>query len=154
MAIEIERKFLVNENKLPSLIQGHHLIQGYLFNQKEKSLRVRIKDDRGYITIKSGTDCLTRSEFEYEIPLKDAKEMILLCGNNLIDKHRYLVPHKQHIWEIDIFHGDNQGLIIAEIELKHPDENFILPPWIDREVTQDPRYINASLVQLPYSQWE
>ncbi|MCT4603332.1 MAG: CYTH domain-containing protein [Marinifilum sp.] len=152
MAIEIERKFLVHKHLLQLPDNGKKLIQGYIWSDPKKSLRIRIADKKAFLTIKSGTDILKRSEFEYEIPVIDAENLLGLCDAK-IDKTRYLVSIGQHTWEIDIFHGDNQGLIIAEIELSSPKEQIQLPDWIDQEVSNDPKYLNVSLIKNPFVNW-
>jgi adenylate cyclase len=152
MAIEIERKFLVHKHLLQLPDNGKKLIQGYIWSDPKKSLRIRIADKKAFLTIKSGTDILKRSEFEYEIPVIDAENLLGLCDAK-IDKTRYLVSIGQHTWEIDIFHGDNQGLIIAEVELSSPKEQIQLPDWIDQEVSNDPKYLNVSLIKNPFVNW-
>lgn len=154
MALEIERKYIVNREILNLPKEGKHIIQGYLFNYKNKSMRIRITDDKSLITIKSGTNPLKRMEFEYEIPLSDAREMLKLCGSQLIDKHRYLIYYQEQTWEIDVFHGENDGLIVAEIELERENQDILLPEWIDKEVSKEERYLNASLAVNPYSKWK
>jgi len=152
MAIEIERKYLVHANLLPPLEKGIKLTQGYIWNESNKSLRIRIADNKAFLTIKSGLNPLKRSEFEYEIPRDDAKELLNLCDAK-IEKTRYLIPIEKHTWEIDIFEGANQGLIIAEIELLCEQENFLLPNWIDREVSQESKYLNVELIKHPFTKW-
>ena len=124
--------------------------------QKEidKTIRVRVLGEKGFITIKGTTIAFTKPEFEYEIPLEDAKEMIGMFGEKLIDKVRYLFPMGNHTWEVDVFYGDNAGLIVAEIELTSEDENFSKPEWVDQEVTGDLRYSNSSLQGNPYCNWK
>ncbi|GAB7086715.1 CYTH domain-containing protein [Marinifilum fragile] len=152
MAIEIERKFLVNHDLLPLPNDGKKLIQGYIWSDPQKSLRIRIAGEKAFLTIKSGNDILKRSEFEYEIPLADAQELLDLCDAK-IEKTRYLIPMNQHTWEVDVFHGDNQGLIVAEVELASSEEQIKLPEWIDQEVTNDPKYLNVSLIENPFIKW-
>ncbi|RUT78620.1 CYTH domain-containing protein [Ancylomarina longa] len=152
MAIEIERKFLVNTNLLPQLENGKKLTQGYIWNESNKSLRIRITDTKSFLTIKSGNNPLCRSEFEYEIPMTDAKELLRLCDTK-IEKTRYLIPIENHTWEIDIFEGKNQGLIIAEIELSSEKESFFLPKWINKEVSQESKYLNVELIKHPFTEW-
>ncbi|MGL4882272.1 MAG: CYTH domain-containing protein [Waterburya sp.] len=163
MGKEIERKYLVNqvawheykaELANTSLALGIKYCQGYLPTQDETTVRLRIIGDRGYLTIKSKTIGITRSEFEYSIPVEDAQEMIdTLCLKPLIEKIRYKINHGDLIWEVDEFLGDNAGLIIAEIELKNEQQQVDLPHWIEREVN-DQKYFNSSLVKYPYSQWQ
>ena len=129
--------------------------QGYLCLGSGSTVRVRTCGCRGYITVKGAGAGMVRREFEYEIPFPDAKEMLEeVCAKPLIVKDRYRIVHKGFTWEVDLFHGANEGLVIAEIELETPEQVFPLPEWIGREVTGDPRYFNASLVKYPYSQWK
>jgi len=129
------------------------LCQGYLKNSKNATVRVRTSDQKGFITIKGPTKNATRKEFEYEIPLAEALEMFNLCQGTLIEKKRYCMDYKGFTWEIDKFSGENQGLVVAEIELNSPDEYFDKPPWLGREVTADFRYGNACLVSHPFHKW-
>lgn len=156
MAIEIERKFLVKNDTWKSLGQGILYRQGYIFSQPEVTVRVRLAGDRAYLTIKGKgtTTGLSRLEYEYTIPVNDAKEMLdNLCDRPLIEKYRYKIPYKNLIWEVDEFLGENQGLVIAEVELDEENQIINLPDWIDREVS-DPKYFNANLIKYPYSQWQ
>jgi adenylate cyclase len=155
MANEIERKFLVRDNTWRSQDGGKRYRQGYLSIVKERTVRVRTTGDKGgFITIKGMSVGATRSEYEYEIPLADANEMLeRLCERPLIEKTRYRVSHEGLLWEIDEFEGDNRGLIIAEVEFKDETQSVTLPGWIGQEVTGDPRYFNANLVANPFSQW-
>ena len=158
MGIEIERKFLVKTVSGRMPWQGHdleplQLRQGYLEKTKEVTVRIRTSNETAYITIKGQTKNATRKEFEYEIPLAEALEMFDLCQEALIEKKRYCMVYKGFKWEIDEFSGENQGLIVAEIELNSPDEYFEKPPWLGREVTEDPRYCNACLVSHPFQEW-
>ena len=154
MAKEIERKFLVRGNTWRGQDGGKRYRQGYLSTVKERTVRVRTTGDKGFITIKGESVGATRSEYEYEIPLVDANEMLdRLCERPLIEKTRYRVSHEGLAWEIDEFEGDNRGLIIAEVELKDETQSVTLPGWIGQEVTGDHRYFNANLVANPFSQW-
>ena len=147
MAKEIERKFLVlNEDFKQTAIRVHHIEQGYL-KQNQPTVRIRIKDDEAFITIKgkSTSDGLTRDEWEYPIPRQEAQEMMNLCSTPPLRKERYIVPNSGHIWEVDVFHDKHEGLIIAEVELSDEQEEIELPQWIGREVTGDIRYYNAYL---------
>ena len=154
MAKEIERKFLVRGNTWRGQDGGKRYRQGYLSTVKERTVRVRTTGDKGFITIKGMSVGATRSEYEYEIPLVDANEMLdRLCERPLIEKTRYRVSHEGLAWEIDEFEGDNRGLIIAEVELKDETQSVTLPGWIGQEVTGDHRYFNANLVANPFSQW-
>jgi adenylate cyclase len=154
VGVEIERKFLVTSQDWRDLADGIDYRQGYLSTVKERTVRVRTVGQRGYLTVKGLTVGAMRSEFEYEIPRVDADQMIdHLCERPIIFKTRYTVPHRGHIWEIDDFHLENAGLIVAEVELSDQDEWFAMPPWIGKEVTGDPRYFNANLIAHPFSEW-
>ncbi len=153
MGVEIERKFLVDAARLPPLPAGSHIRQGYI-PAENATVRVRIKDDNAFLTLKGRMHALVRSEFEYPIPCDDALAMLdELCARPLIEKKRYEIMHAGHRWELDIFEGENDGLILAEIELEDADETFSLPPWVTREVTGDRRYYNANLRALPFSRF-
>jgi len=155
MGIEIERKFLVaNDAWRKSVISEARLKQGYLANQERASVRVRIGGNQAFLNIKSATLGIRRSEFEYEIPSSDAEEMLeQVAIRPFIDKTRYKVKCGEHIWEVDLFHGDNEGLIVAEIELEAEDENFETPEWVGEEVSGDPKYFNVCLVKHPFCKW-
>jgi len=153
MAIEIERKFLVQSDGWRSLGSGVSYRQGYILSSRGKTVRVRRAGDRGYLTIKGATQGISRREFEYEIPLSDAEELLEMCDRPLIEKTRYKIPHDDLIWEVDEFWGDNAGLIIAEVQLTDPDQPLQLPDWVGREVSYDPRYFNAALARQPYQSW-
>ena len=154
MGKEIERKFLVRDDSFRSLAQGTRYRQGYLNSVKERVVRVRTIDDKGFLTIKGITTGATRAEYEYEIPLKEAEAMLdELCEQPLIEKNRYKIAHKGFIWEVDEFFGENQGLIFAEVELESEDQQFDKPEWITDEVTGDPKYFNSNLIQNPYKNW-
>jgi len=154
MGIEIERKFLVNEGAWREAT-GVRYRQGYLSTVKERTVRVRTVGDNGYLTVKGISVGTARLEFEYEIPLADADQLLdELCEKPLIEKNRYKLEHAGFTWEVDEFFGENQGLIVAEVELASEDEAFELPPWVTEEVTEDPRYYNANLIAHPYSYWE
>ncbi len=154
MGIEIERKFLVkNEILRPLLQNGTPFEQGYISSTVDSTVRVRIAGDRAFMTIKGKSVGFSRSEFEYEIPKNDAREMLdTLCGNK-ISKKRFYIESENHTFEIDEFYGENQGLIVAEVELQSESETVILPDWIDCEVTGDHRYSNSSLATTPFSKW-
>ncbi|MGL5082134.1 MAG: CYTH domain-containing protein [Microcoleaceae cyanobacterium] len=154
MATEIERKFLVKGDRWRSLTQGILYRQGYLPTQEQCTVRVRVVGQQAYLTIKGPTVGRSRAEFEYEIPVTDAEELLeTLCVQPLIEKKRYKITNAGFIWEVDEFSGENQGLIIAEIELKAENQAFEKPDWIGEEVTHDSRYFNSSLVNYPYRQW-
>ena len=155
MAKEIERKFLVHPRKWSDLGAGLPIRQGYLCATKKSSVRVRTYGDRAYVTIKGHTTEITRDEYEYEIPFKDATEMLDgLCIHPLIEKTRYRIPFGGHTFEVDEFIGVNLGLTVAEVELKSADEKIELPDWIDREVSDDPRYYSSNLSAKPFSTWK
>lgn len=154
MATEIERKFLVKDERWRSGARGKLYRQGYLSTDPERAVRVRIIGERAYLTIKGIISDLSRYEYEYEVPLDDAREMLdRLCQRPLIEKTRYLVEHAGMTWEIDEFAGENAGLVVAEIELDDEDQEIALPPWVGDEVSDDPRYLNANLVRRPYRTW-
>lgn len=154
MAKEIERKFLVVGEAWRKLAKGTVYRQGYLSTVKERTVRVRTIDDAGYLTVKGISVGATRSEFEYDVPVADANEMLdSLCEKPIIEKTRYKIPVGKHTWEIDEFAGVNQGLIVAEIELAEENEAFSRPEWIGDEVTGDPRYFNSNLIAKPFSTW-
>jgi adenylate cyclase len=155
MAIEIEHKFLLANNDWRHLV-SHSIAykQGYLSSQVTSSIRIRTSNDRGWLNIKSATIGTQRHEYEYEIPLADANEILsTLCKKPLIEKTRHFVKNNDNIWEIDEFYGDNQGLIVAEIELTATGQDFEKPHWIGKDVTHDRRYYNNNLSIHPYSMW-
>lgn len=154
MPLEIERKFLVDPARLPDVqaaaTAAYVIVQGYL--SVEPAVRVRLKDDQGYLTIK-GSGLLARAEYEYPVPGDDARALLELCPWPLIEKTRYAAPFGGRVWEVDVFAGANAGLVIAEVELPAPDAALELPRWVEREVTDDPRYTNAALAQHPYHEF-
>ncbi|NQT68687.1 MAG: CYTH domain-containing protein [Desulfobacteraceae bacterium] len=153
MALEIERKFLVN-NGTWRKEQGVMYRQGYLNSVKERTVRVRIIGDKGYLTVKGISRGAVRAEYEYEIPGVEAEAMLDdLCEKPLIEKMRCKIAYKGFVWEVDEFCGENQGLIVAEVELESEDQKFEKPEWIGEEVTADPRYLNANLIHHPYCRW-
>ena len=153
MAKEIERKFLVKGDEWRSLGTGILYRQGYIPTSGKQTVRIRIIGDTGYLTIKGATVGRSRMEFEYPIPLQDAQEMLdNLCTPPLIEKKRYKIQQGDLVWEVDEFMGENEGLIIAEVELQAENQQIDLPDWIDKEVT-DPKYYNANLAKNPYRQW-
>jgi CYTH domain-containing protein len=155
MAKEIERKFLVHPRKWSDLGAGLVIRQGYLCASKQSSVRVRTYGDKAYVTIKGATADITRDEYEYEIPLNDANEILVnLSEHPPIEKMRYRIVFKGHTWEVDEFTGANRGLTVAEVELKDAKEPVELPDWIDREVSGDPRYFNSNLSIKPFSSWK
>lgn len=155
MAKEIERKFLLrNDNWREHSGAGVKYVQGYLLGAEQASVRVRIQGEAAFINIKSATLGIERLEFEYAIPLVDAEQILeQLCEKPLICKTRYKIPQGELCWEIDEFVGENQGLIVAEIELQDADQDFPKPDWLGEEVSDDTRYYNVCLVKHPYSQW-
>jgi CYTH domain-containing protein len=151
---EIERKFLVTGDGWRERSTASAFRQGYLSTVKERTVRVRVVGDRGTLTIKGITVGATRSEFEYPIPIADARTMLdELCERPIIEKTRHVLEFGGHTWEVDEFGGVNAGLIVAEIELEHEEQPFDRPPWIGEEVTADPRYFNANLIEHPYTTW-
>lgn len=155
MGREIEKKFLIADNSWLGLAAGKAYCQGYLNSEKGRTVRVRIIGERGILTIKGPSDSGARPEYEYDIPVDEAREMLdLLCYKPLIDKIRYCIPFAGFIWEVDEFQGENEGLLMAEIELEYVGQEFTKPAWIGREVTGDSRYYNANLVKHPYTVWK
>lgn len=155
MAVEIERKFLVQGEEWRTLGTGTLYRQGYLSSEPGRTVRVRIAGETGYLTIKGMTQGISRAEYEYVIPLTDAAELLdTLCDRPLIEKIRHRIAWDDLIWEVDEFMGENQGLIVAEVEISDPDRTLRLPEWIGKEVSDDPRYFNASLAKYPYRQWQ
>lgn len=156
MALEIERKFLVSGEYKSLAVSHSHIVQGYLCSDPGRTVRVRLRDKTGYLTVKgpSTGDGLTRYEFEKEITEADARSLLSLCEPGVIDKNRWLVPYGGHTFEVDEFFGENDGLTVAEVELGSEDEACALPPFLGQEVTGDVRYYNASLRSNPYQHWE
>jgi adenylate cyclase len=154
MGKEIERKFLVKGNSWRAQAHGKRYRQGYLSTVKERTVRVRVAGEQGFITVKGITIGDTRPEYEYEIPLADANEMIdKLCERPFVEKTRYRIPQGEVVFEVDEFEGVNRGLIVAEVELKSEDQKFDKPAWLGDEVSNDPRYFNANLVAKPFTTW-
>jgi adenylate cyclase len=155
MGAEIERKFLVDHKKWEQIDKpsGTHYRQGYILSNERQTIRVRISDKQGFLNLKSKISQISRSEFEYEIPLKDGIEILDLFTKNGTEKLRYRIPFAGKVWEVDVFLGDNAGLIVAEIELESEMEEFEIPGWVGTEVTNDGRYTNASLATMPYNRW-
>ncbi len=151
---EIERKFLVTSLEWHRNDSGKHIAQGYLSVHPERAVRIRIQDGQATLCVKGQQSSRIRHEFEYEIPLPEAELMLnRLCLKPLIQKRRYVVDFREHLWEVDVFEGENQGLIVAEVELTTPDEPVSIPPWVGKEVTEDARYLNINLVLHPYREW-
>ena len=154
MGTEIERKFLVKNDNFKKKAKGTKYRQGYLNSTKERVVRVRTIDDKGFLTVKGITTGATRVEYEYEIPVQDADAMLdELCEKPIIEKNRYKIQNKNLVWEIDEFFGENEGLIVAEVELESEDQPYEKPGWIGAEVTGDPKYFNSNLIQNPYTNW-
>lgn len=155
MAKEIERKFLVAGDYKQAAVSSSHIVQGYIGRTPSLTFRIRLRDERGYLTVKGRTDeaGMSRDEWEYEIPAADAREL-LSHSDGSIEKRRYMVPAGRHTFEVDEFFGANEGLTMAEVELSSPDEAFERPAWLGDEVTGDKRYYNSQLLQHPYSAWK
>lgn len=154
MAIEIERKFLLKDDSYQGLVKGIKCRQGYIYSDQKTTVRVRTMDNLGYLTIKGATNTIAKLEYEYEIPIEEAQELLdTLCQKPLIEKTRYKIPFEGFIWEVDHFFGENEGLIVAEIELESENQPFTKPSWIGKEVTGDSKYYNASLATTPYNTW-
>jgi len=155
MATEIERKFLIdNDSWREQVTSRKMMMQGYFTGGGKASIRIRISGDSANLNIKSATLGVTRKEYEIPVPVEDAREMIeLLCEKPVIEKTRHYIPQGQHMWEVDEFVGDNEGLIVAEIELSDADEVFDRPAWLGKEVSDDTRYYNVCLVKNPYKNW-
>ena len=154
MGKEIERKFLLTGDSWKDMAKGILYRQGYLSTVKERTVRVRTIDDKGYLTIKGITTGATRAEYEYEISVSDANEMLdNLCEKPIIEKKRYKIEYEGLIWEVDEFFGENNGLVFAEVELTSEDQSIKKPEWIGEEVTGDPKYFNSNLIKNPYKNW-
>lgn len=155
MPQEIEHKFLIKGDFRPFVSESTRITQGYLSSVPGRTVRVRIKGDKGYITIKgiSNKEGTSRYEWEKEIPVSEVEELLKICEPGVIDKTRYIVLYGDHTFEVDEFYGENQGLVIAEVELKSESEKFEVPDWLGEEVTGDDRYYNSRLLKNPYSKW-
>lgn len=154
MATEIERKFLVkNDSWKKEVTSSKVFSQGYLSSNEMRTVRIRIAESRAFLTIKSKSQGISRQEFEYEIPVNEAKELLELCEKPTIEKTRHEIKLGNHTWEIDVFEKENKGLIIAEIELKDEAESFEIPDWIGNEVSDDNRYFNSNLIKNPFGSW-
>mgnify|MGYP006144745591 CR=1 FL=1 len=147
--MEIERKFLVNEElwNRAEKPEPKLIIQAYLHRSPEKTIRIRVKGDKGFLTIKGPTNGISREEFEYEIPLEDATQLIEQFADKVLSKKRYEIPMGEHVWEVDVFLDNLEGLIIAEIELNAEDELFLKPEWATEDVSHDAQYFNANLIE-------
>lgn len=155
MPVEIERKFLVQGETWRDQVESEaRIMQGYLANTPDMAVRVRVKGDQAFLTVKGANKGITRSEFEYAIPVDDAGDMLReLSISPPIDKVRYRVRVGEHLWDLDVFAGENAGLVMAEVELSTTDEVFAMPDWAAEEVSDDPRYYNVNLAQNPYKHW-
>ena len=154
MGIEIERKFLVKGISWQTVAgEGKECRQGYLLSNRENTVRVRILGDRAFLTIKGKTNGISRAEFEYEIPVDDARELLDQCGEAIVEKTRYFIGHGGMVWELDVFAGKNEGLVMAEIELESESQLFEVPFWVGEEVSGDPRYYNGALARRPFGTW-
>lgn len=156
MAIEIERKFLVNKSKWQDLPKpaSKFYCQGYISTDPVKTVRVRTGGEKGFIAVKGGNTGIARLEFEYEIPFEDARQLLDRFCATVVSKSRYEIWFRGKMWEVDQFHGENDGLIVAEIELADENEAFERPDWINEEVSEDPRYYNSNLAVCPYKNWK
>lgn len=154
MAVETERKFLVSHLPASLMRNGIHICQGYLKKSKNCTVRIRTAGDKGFIAVKGQTIKGSRNEFEYPVPITDARMMLsLFCSKAVIEKMRYPIHFKGFIWEVDKFEKENNGLVVAEIELNNIAQSFEKPDWVDREVTHDPKYFNSNLIAYPFSKW-
>lgn len=151
MGLEIERKFLVADDSWRDDSPGRRIAQGYLSMDPDRTVRVRLSGEEAWLTIKGRGEGIRRAEFEYPLPPEDAALLLDMCLPSVIDKTRYRIEHAGHIWEVDVFHGANDGLVLAEVELESEDECVELPPWIGEEVSEDTRFFNASLARCPFS---
>ncbi|MBC7400247.1 MAG: CYTH domain-containing protein [Mucilaginibacter sp.] len=155
MGIEIERKFLVDHKQWQQLPKpaGIKMQQGYMVNEDDRTIRLRIADKQAYLTFKSGTTGISRNEYEYEIPFNEATDLFAQFVKSGLEKTRYCITYATKLWEVDVFEGDNEGLVVAEIELDSEDEQFEHPPWVTIEVSGDGRYYNSSLSTHPFKNW-
>lgn len=154
MGREIERKFLIDVARWRPAGAGVPFRQGYLSSHPERTVRVRLEGSAGKLTVKGKTAGVSRLELEYEIPTDDAEQLLALCERPLIEKVRHTEEHAGKTWQIDVFGGENEGLVVAELELLSEDEPFTAPPWVREEVSHDPRYYNANLGKAPYRTWK
>lgn len=155
MNIEIERKFLLKSDfPKEDATKVFHIKQGYLNDNPDRTVRVRITNSHGYFCVKGRTQNISKMEFEYEIPIDDALKLLELCKRPIIAKTRYKIPYEGHLWEVDVFEGENEGLVMAEVELQSEDETAVLPKWIGKEVSGDKRYYNSYLSLHPYNEWK
>jgi adenylate cyclase len=153
MALEIERKFLVLGSPWKSLPQGALMRQGYLLADPQRVVRIRTEGDQAWLTVKGAMQGIARGEWEYPIPVGDATDLLNLCEKPLVEKYRYRISYQTMVWELDVFIGDNAGLVVAEIELDSETQSFSKPDWVGAEVTHDARYFNSNLIRHPFSSW-
>ena len=154
MKTEIERKFIVTNNLYKELGSYEHCLQGYIASDTEPLIRIRTIGNKSYLTMKSDVNGITRLEYEYEIPNKDAKDLLgLFCKKTTIEKNRYIIHYKSTLWEVDEFLGDNQGLVVAEVELESEQQPYDKPSWVGSEISTDKKYYNYNLAQCPYRTW-
>ncbi len=154
MPVEIERKFLLADDSWRSVAgEGIRMSQGYLSKQHGRTVRVRVAGDQAWLTIKGASEGISRAEFEYAIPVEEALLLLGLCEPSVIDKTRYVIPFGGHVWEVDVFYGENEGLVVAEIELADENECFEMPSWVGLEVSDDRRYANSVLSVTPFRDW-
>ncbi|MEO5715273.1 MAG: CYTH domain-containing protein [Luteolibacter sp.] len=153
MPAEIERKFLVADDSWRDGMPGVRIAQGYLSQDPERTVRVRLAGKKAWITIKGRTQGITRAEFEYAIPPEEARELLAMCPPSVIDKTRHEIRHGGHVWEVDVFHGENDGLVVAEVELSDENETPEMPAWLGTEVSDDARYFNSHLARHPFMRW-
>jgi adenylate cyclase len=155
MPLEIERKFLVTQDwkEIVKDSKGLHVRQGYLSKNSSCTVRIRTMNSMGFLTVKGKSTGISRQEFEYEVPTMEAEELLLLCTGAIVEKTRYFVSYQGKTWELDVFKGANEGLVVAEIELKKEDEPFEMPEWAGEDVSHDKRYSNSNLSQNPYKSW-
>ncbi len=151
--LEIERKFIVDTAKWQPTAKGEKIVQGYLSADKKRSIRVRIKGNEAFITIKGESKGIVRTELEYPIPFSDAPVLLEMCVDHPVEKTRYFERHFDKLWEIDVFEGVNRGLVVAEVELESEEEEIQIPDWVKEEVSHDARYFNACLAQHPFKDW-
>ena len=155
MKTEIERKFLVLNSSYKSLGKYEYCIQGYIRSINEPLVRIRIIGNKSYLTMKSDVNGITRLEYEYEIPNEDAQDLLkLFCKKTIIEKNRYIIHYKSTLWEVDEFLGDNQGLVVAEVELESEQQSYNKPNWVGTEISTDKKYYNYNLAQCPYKTWD
>lgn len=154
MGIETERKFLVSGEAWRSLADPVPYAQGYLSRGNGATVRIRIAGEKAFLTVKGPVSGISREEFEYPVPVKDARAMLKLCSGSVIEKTRRRIPLGAHVWEIDEFGGENKGLVVAEVELSSPEQEVPLPPWVGSEVSGDLRYCNSNLAVHPYRAWK